>query len=347
MMGFLTTKDMGIDLGTANTLIYVKDSGIVLNEPSVIAIDKRRDVVIAVGDEAKDMIGKAPDNILVVRPLRDGVISDFDRTADMLKAFINKATAANRIRNFRVVVGVPSGVTNVEKKAVEEVVRQLGASEVYILEEPMAAAIGAGLDVDSSTACMIADIGGGTTDIAIIALMGIVNKNSIRHAGDKFNEAIIQYIRKRYSLNIGEKTAERLKVEAGAACLDVDENGDEIITTVKASGLDLLTGLPKEIDVTNRDIMLGLQESIDIVIDGIKATIEEAKPEVAADIAAHGMVLAGGGALIRNLDKLITKRTGIAATVADNAFEAVAVGTGMSLNDIEKLKIYASSIKRR
>ena len=346
-MGFLTTKDMGIDLGTANTLIYVKGKGIVLNEPSVIAIDKRRDVVIAVGAEAKEMIGKAPDNILVVRPLRDGVISDFDRTADMLKAFITKATSSNRIRNFRVVVGVPSGVTEVEKRAVEEVVRQMGASEVFILEEPMAAAIGAGLDVDSSTACMIADIGGGTTDIAIIALMGIVNKTSIRHAGDKFNEAIIQYVRKRYSLSIGEKTAERLKIEAGAACLDIDEEGDEIIETVSASGLDLLTGLPKVIEVTNRDIMLGLQESIDIVVDGIRATIEAAKPEIAADIAANGMVLAGGGGLIKNLDKLVTKRTGVKATVADNAFEAVAIGTGISLNDIEKLKIYASSIKRR
>ena len=346
-MGFLTTKDMGIDLGTANTLIYVKGKGIVLNEPSVIAIDKRRDVVIAVGEEAKEMIGKAPDNILVVRPLRDGVISDFDRTADMLKLFITKATSSNRIRNFRVVVGVPSGVTEVEKRAVEEVVRQMGASEVFILEEPMAAAIGAGLDVDSSTACMIADIGGGTTDIAIIALMGIVNKTSIRHAGDKFNEAIIQYVRKRYSLSIGEKTAERLKIEAGAACLDIDEEGDEIIETVSASGLDLLTGLPKVIEVTNRDIMLGLQESIDIVVDGIRATIEAAKPEIAADIAANGMVLAGGGGLIKNLDKLVTKRTGVKATVADNAFEAVAIGTGISLNDIEKLKIYASSIKRR
>ena len=346
-MGFLTTKDMGIDLGTANTLIYVKGKGIVLNEPSVIAIDKRRDVVIAVGEPAKDMIGKAPDNILVVRPLRDGVISDFDRTADMLKAFITKATSSNRIRNFRVVVGVPSGVTEVEKRAVEEVVRQMGASEVFILEEPMAAAIGAGLDVDSSTACMIADIGGGTTDIAIIALRGIVNKTSIRHAGDKFNEAIIQYVRKRYSLSIGEKTAERLKIEAGAACLDIDEEGDEIIETVSASGLDLLTGLPKVIEVTNRDIMLGLQESIDIVVDGIRATIEAAKPEIAADIAANGMVLAGGGGLIKNLDKLVTKRTGVKATVAENAFEAVAIGTGISLNDIEKLKIYASSIKRR
>ena len=338
---------MGIDLGTANTLIYLKDSGIILNEPSVIAIDKRRNITLAAGDEAKAMIGKAPANILVVRPLQDGVISDFDRTSDMLRAFIEKAVTANRIKNFRVVVGVPSGVTEVEKRAVEEVVRQMGASEVYILEEPMAAAIGAGLDVDSSTACMIADIGGGTTDIAIIALSGIVASTSIRHAGDKFNEAIIQYVRKRYALLIGEKTAENLKIKAGAACLDIDDNGDEIIKTVKASGRDIISGLPKIMDVTNRDIMLGLQESIDIVIDGIKTTIEKAPPEIAADIAANGMVLSGGGGMIYNLDKLIEKRTGIKATIAENAFEAVALGTGMSLNDIEKLKVHASSIKRK
>ena len=338
---------MGIDLGTANTLIYLKDSGIILNEPSVIAIDKRRNITLAAGYEAKAMIGKAPANILVVRPLQDGVISDFDRTSDMLRAFIEKAVTANRIKNFRVVVGVPSGVTEVEKRAVEEVVRQMGASEVYILEEPMAAAIGAGLDVDSSTACMIADIGGGTTDIAIIALSGIVASTSIRHAGDKFNEAIIQYVRKRYALLIGEKTAENLKIEAGAACLDIDDNGDEIIKTVKASGRDIISGLPKIMDVTNRDIMLGLQESIDIVIDGIKTTIEKAPPEIAADIAANGMVLSGGGGMIYNLDKLIEKRTGIKATIAENAFEAVALGTGMSLNDIEKLKVHASSIKRK
>ena len=346
MINFLS-KDMGIDLGTANTLIYVKDKGIVLNEPSVIAIDKRRGVMIAVGAEAKEMIGKAPDYILVIRPLQDGVISDFDRTADLLRAFIEKAVTANRIRNFRVVVGVPSGVTAVEKKAVEEVVRQMGASEVYILEEPMAAAIGAGLDVDSAKACMIADIGGGTTDIAIIALGGIVASTSIRHAGDKFNEAIIEYVRKRYALMIGEQTAEALKIGAGAACLDVDENGDEIIKTVKASGRDIITGLPKVLDVTNRDIMLALQESIDIVVDGVKATIEKAPPEVAADIAAGGMVLSGGGGLIYNLDKLIEKRTGIKATVAENAFEAVAEGTGRSFNNIETLKIHASSVKRR
>ena len=201
----VTTRDMGIDLGTANTLIYLKDSGIVLNEPSVIAIEKRTGKVLAVGLSAKNMIGKAPANIDVIRPLQDGVISDFDSTADMLTAFIEKAVSANKVKNFRVVVGVPSGVTEVEKRAVVEVVQELGASEVYILEEPMAAAIGAGCDVDSSTACMIADIGGGTSDIAIIALGGIVASTSIRYAGDKFNEAVIQYMRKRYALAIGER----------------------------------------------------------------------------------------------------------------------------------------------
>lgn len=344
---FFSTKDMGIDLGTANTLIYLKDSGIILEEPSVIAMDKRRNVTIAVGDEAKAMIGKTPANIMVVRPLSEGVISDFDRTVDMLKAFVNKAITSNRIKNFRVVVGVPSGVTEVEKRAVEEVVRQMGASDVYILDEPMAAAIGAGLDVDSSTACMIADIGGGTTDVAIIALGGIVTSTSIRHAGDKLNDAIIQYVRKRYSLLIGEHTAEKLKIEVGTACLDVDENGDEIIKTAKASGRDLISGLPKVIEVTNRDIMMGLQESVDIIVDGIKTTIEKAPPEIAADIAENGMILSGGGGMLYNLDKLIEKRTGIKATVSDNAFETVAMGTGLSFNDMETLKVHASGLPRR
>ncbi len=347
MFDFLISKDMGIDLGTANTLIYIKDSGIVLNEPSVIALDRKRGVTLAVGDDAKAMIGKAPQNIEVIRPLQDGVISDFDRTADMLRAFVEKAVSANRVKNFRVVVGVPSGVTEVEKRAVEEVVRQMGASEVYILEEPMAAAIGAGLDVDSSTACMVADIGGGTTDIAIIALGGIVASSSIRYAGDKFNDAIIQYVKKRHSLLIGEKTAERLKIEIGTASLDIDDNGDEIIEAVAASGRDLLSGLPKTLEITNRDMMIALQESLDIIVDGVKATIEKAPPEVAADIANEGMILSGGGGRIKNLDKLISSRTGMKVDIAENAFEAVATGTGMSLNDIEKLKVYASTINRR
>ena len=342
----IATKDMGIDLGTANTLIYIKDSGIVLNEPSVIAVENRSGKTLAVGLSAKNMIGKAPSTISVVRPLREGVISDFDRTADMLKVFIQKAVSANKVRNFRVVVGVPSGVTEVEKRAVEEVVRQMGASEVFVLEEPMAAAIGAGLDVDSSDACMIADIGGGTSDVAIIALGGIVASTSIRYAGDKFNEEIIQYMRKRHALMIGERTAEKLKIEVGCASMDLDENGEEIILTTRASGRDIITGLPKTIEITNRDMMLALQESVDIVVDAVKSTIEKAPPEVAADIAENGMMISGGGGLSRNLDKLIQKRTGLNVQTAENAFEAVAAGTGMSLNDIEKLKVYATSFHR-
>ena len=347
MCSLFKAKDMGIDLGTANTLIYVKDSGIILNEPSVIAVENRSGKTLAVGFNAKEMLGKAPHNISVVRPLQDGVISDFDRTADMLKKFLETALRARKIRNFRVVVGVPSGVTEVEKRAVSEVVRQLGASEVFILEEPMAAAIGAGMDVDGTTGCLIADIGGGTTDVAIIALGGIVCSTSIRHAGDKINEAIIQYMRKRHSLLIGERTAENLKVNIGCACMDVDEKGNEIIKTMNARGRDIISGLPKTLEVTNKDMMIALQESMDIIVDAIKGTIEKAPPEIAADIADRGMILSGGGGMIYNLDKLIKKRTGMEVSIAENAFEAVALGAGKSLEDIEKLKIYAQNGRKR
>ena len=340
MCSLFKAKDMGIDLGTANTLIFVKGSGIVLNEPSVIAVENRGGKTLAVGHDAKAMLGKAPASISVVRPLQDGVISDFDRTADMLKSFLETALKVKRIRNFRVVVGVPSGVTEVEKRAVEEIVRQMGATEVFILEEPMAAAIGAGMPVDGTNGCMIADIGGGTTDVAIIALGGVVTSTSIRHAGDKMNEAIIQYMRKRHALLIGEHTAEALKINIGCACMDEDENGNEIIQTMSARGRDIISGLPKTLTVTNKDMMIALQESLDIIVDAVKTTIEKAPPEIAADIAERGMMLSGGGGKIHNLDKLITKRTEMSVTVADNAFEAVAVGTGMSLEDIEKLKVY-------
>jgi rod shape-determining protein MreB len=338
---------MGIDLGTANTLIYVKGSGIVLNEPSVIAVDSDANKILSVGLNAKAMLGKAPQHINVVRPLQDGVISDFDKTADMLKTFIERANNNKQIRNYRVAVGVPTGVTEVEKRAVEEVVKQMGATEVYILEEPMAAAIGAGLPVDGTTGCMIADIGGGTTDVAIIALGGVVASTSVRHAGDKFNEAIVQYIRKRYALLIGDKTAEDLKINLGCACMEEDEFGNEIITTMNARGRDIISGLPKSLEITNKDIMLALQESMDIVVDAIKTTIEKAPPEIAADIAETGMMLSGGGANIRNLDKLIKKKTDMDVIVAENSFEAVAVGTGMGLEDIEKLKVYTKKSKRR
>lgn len=347
MCSLFKAKDMGIDLGTANTLIYVKGSGIVLNEPSVIAVDSRGGKTLAVGAAAKEMLGKAPSNISVVRPLQDGVISDFDRTADMLKSFLEAALKIKKIRNFRVVVGVPSGVTEVEKRAVEEIVRQMGATEVFILEEPMAAAIGAGMPVDGTNGCMIADIGGGTTDVAIIALGGVVTSTSIRHAGDKMNEAIIQYMRKRHALLIGERTAEKLKINIGCACLDEDEDGNEVIVSMDARGRDIISGLPKTLSVTNKDMMIALQESLDIIIDAIKTTIEKAPPEIAADIAERGMLLSGGGGKIYNLDKLIKKRTDMDVKVADNAFEAVAVGTGMSLDDIEKLKIYAQNDKKR
>lgn len=347
MCSFFKAKDMGIDLGTANTLIFVKGTGIVLNEPSVIAVENRTGKTLAVGHAAKAMLGKAPTSISVVRPLQDGVISDFDRTADMLKAFLQEAIKVKRIRNFRVVVGVPSGVTEVEKRAVEEIVRQMGAMDVYILEEPMAAAIGAGMPVDGTNGCMIADIGGGTTDVAIIALGGIVTSTSVRHAGDKMNDAIIQYMRKRHALLIGEHTAEELKVNIGCACMDEDENGDEVIKTMNARGRDIISGLPKTLTVTNKDIMIALQESLDIIIDAIKTTIEKAPPEIAADIAEHGMLLSGGGGKIHNLDRLIKKRTEMEVAVAENAFEAVAVGTGMSLEDIEKLKVYAQNGKKR
>jgi len=347
MCSLFKAKDMGIDLGTANTLIYVKGSGIVLNEPSVIAVENRGGKTLAVGHAAKAMLGKAPASISVVRPLQDGVISDFDRTADMLKSFLETALKVKRIRNFRVVVGVPSGVTEVEKRAVEEIVRQMGATEVFILEEPMAAAIGAGMPVDGTNGCMIADIGGGTTDVAIIALGGVVTSTSIRHAGDKMNEAIIQYMRKRHALLIGEHTAEALKINIGCACMDEDENGNEIIQTMSARGRDIISGLPKTLTVTNKDMMIALQESLDIIVDAVKTTIEKAPPEIAADIAERGMMLSGGGGKIHNLDKLITKRTEMSVAVADNAFEAVAVGTGMSLEDIEKLKVYAQNGKKR
>ena len=347
MCSFFKAKDMGIDLGTANTLIYVKDSGIVLNEPSVIAVDSDTSKILAVGADAKAMLGKAPRNISVVRPLQDGVISDFDKTADMLKTFIERAMEQKKIRNYRVAVGVPTGVTEVEKRAEEEELRQMGASEVYILEEPMAAAIGAGLPVDGTTGCMIADIGGGTTDVAIIALGGVVASTSIRHAGDKFNEAIVQYIRKRHALLIGDKTAEELKINLGCACMDEDEFGNEIIKTTNARGRDIISGLPKTLEITNKDMMIALQESMDIVVDAVKATIEKAPPEIAADIAENGMMLSGGGAKIYNLDKLIKKKTDMDVAIAENAFEAVALGTGKGLEDVEKLKVYTRKSKRR
>ncbi len=337
--------NIGIDLGTANTLISV-DGKEILNEPSVIAKDLDRDVILAVGTEAKKMLGKAPAHIKVVKPLEDGVISDFDMAADMLAAFFKKVIGQSGKIKSRVAIGVPSGVTEVEKIAVHDVVSSLGPKEVYILEEPMAAALGAGMDVDGTTGCMIVDIGGGTTDIAIITLGGIVSSNSIRSAGEKLDNAIIQYVRKKYSLFIGEGTAEKLKKQIGCALNDVDENGNEIVLTANASGRDIISGLPKTIEITSTDMKEALAESLDIIVDGIKSTIEKAPPEIAADVAENGMVLTGGTGMIKNFDQLITNRTGMKVRLADNPLEAVVLGTAKSLEDIDKLNTYIRKSRR-
>ena len=341
-----SSRDMGIDLGTANTLIYMKEKGIILNEPSVIAYDKNIGEIIATGQKAKDMYGKTPANIIVVKPLQDGVISDFDMTSEMLQRFIKRSLGERKPSGLRVVVGVPSGVTEVEKRAVEEVVRQMGAREVYILDEPTAAAIGAGLNIDTSEASMIADIGGGTTDIAILAMGGIVVSTSLRYAGDKFNEAVIQFIRKKKGVLIGDKTAEELKINVGSALVDKDTSSEENLYSMKARGRDLISGLPKTFEVSNKDMEAALYESMELIIDAVKSTVEKAPPEIAADIAEKGMVLSGGGGMIENLDKLISQRTGMIVEKAKDPREAVALGTGKSLDNIEKLRKYVDAKKR-
>ena len=342
----LFVKDMGIDLGTANTLIYIKNKGIVLNEPSVIAVDVYSKSVLATGREAKEMIGKTPESIRVVRPLQDGVISDFEMTASMLKTYIKKVVPDKSFfTKIRIVVGVPSGVTEVEKRAVEEVIRQMGAKEVFILEEPMAAAIGTGLAVDSAMGCMIADIGGGTSDIAIIALGGIVTSTSLRHAGDKLNDAITAYMRKQYDLLIGDKTAEEIKEKIG--CAYIDKSDSDSIQQMEARGRDIITGLPKTILITSADAMKALEEPIKVIIDGIKSTLEKAPPEIAADIVSNGLMLSGGGGLIKGLDDLIEFSTGLKVTIAENALQAVAEGTGKSLINIDKIQKYAGRGKKK
>lgn len=339
------THDIGIDLGTANTLIFTKNKGIVLNEPSVIAVDENTKKILAVGKGAKEMIGRAPEHIKVVRPLQDGVISDFIMTQTMLREFLRKVLPERSFMSkIRIVVGVPSGVTGVEKRAVEEVVRQMGAKEVYILDEPMAAAIGVGIPVDEPNGHMIADIGGGTSDIAIIALGGIVTSISLRDAGDEMDEAIVTYMRKTYNLLIGDKTAEEIKIKIG--CIFPSAATPEERVSMEAKGRDVLSGLPKSVTIDSSDMLKALEETISIIVEGIKNTLENAPPELSADIASNGMILAGGGALIKGLDRLIQLQTGIQVTVAENALEAVAEGTGKSLENIQNIKRYAMRDKR-
>ena len=340
----LFTMDIGIDLGTANTLIYTKGKGIVLNEPSVIAFDDSTKKVLAVGKAAKAMTGRAPEHIRVIRPLQDGVISDYMMTQTMLREFLRKVVPERSlVTKARVVVGVPSGVTGVEKRAVEEVVRQMGAKEVYILDEPMAAAIGVGIPVDDAEGHMIADIGGGTSDIAIIALGGIVTSISLRVAGDELDEAIVAYMRKTYNLLIGDKTAEEIKMTIGCIFPPAGNGRRE---TMEAKGRDVLSGLPKAVAIDSSDMLKALEEPISIIVEGIKNTLENAPPELSADISTNGMVLAGGGALVKGLDQLIQHQTGLKVVVAENALEAVAEGTGKSLENIENVRRYAIRDKK-
>jgi rod shape-determining protein MreB and related proteins len=318
-------KDMGIDLGTANTLVYVQGRGVVLQEPTVVAIERDTNSIFAVGNEAKQMVGRTPGNIIAVRPMKDGVIADFDVTEKMLRYFINKAGKNVGILAPRVIIGVPSGVTEVEKRAVMDASLQAGAREVFLIEEPMAAAIGAGMNVEEPTGNLIVDIGGGTTEVAVISLGGIVSSRSLRIAGDEMNEAIVHYIKRNYNLMIGERTAEDIKKEIGSAYPDGNEARQEV------RGRDLLTGLPKTIVVTSHEIQEALAEPISGIIEAVKMTLERTPPELAADILDKGLVMAGGGSLLKGIDRLLAEETGMPVQIADDPLTCVARGTGLAL----------------
>ena len=336
-MGFAT--EVGIDLGTANVLVYIKGKGIVLNEPSVVAINKDTDEILAVGEDARQMLGRTPSNIIAVRPLRDGVVSDYDITERMLKYFIKKTCGSGRFFKPKIMICVPSGVTDVEKRAVREAAQQAGGKDVNLMEEPVAAAIGAGIDISKPDGVMVIDIGGGTTDIAVISLGGIVASTSVKMAGDKFDEAIIKYMRKEHKLYIGERTAEELKVTIGTAF-----PRDEVITK-ECRGRDLVTGLPKSVDVTSDEMMSALDEAMQTITEAVHNVLERTPPELAADISNSGIVLTGGGALLYGIDKRIEDRTGIKVIIAEDPKSCVAIGTGKALNELEALE--GNSLNRR
>ena len=331
-MGFFgSNKDMGIDLGTANTLVYVKGKGIVLREPSVVAINNITKKPLAVGSEAKLMIGRTPGNIVAIRPLRDGVIADFDVAHTMIKSLIEKGGSKSSLKSPRIIVCYPSGVTEVEKRAIEEATKLAGARDVVLMEEPMAAAIGAGLPVTEPTGSMIVDIGGGTTEVAIISLGGIVTSKSLRIAGDEFDQSIIAYIKKEYNLMIGERTAEQIKMEIGSAYKVEQEEKMEI------KGRDLITGLPKIVEISEDQIREALREPVFAIIEAIKTTLEKTPPELAADIMEKGIMLAGGGALLKGLDVLITKETNMPVHIAEAPLDCVVLGAGKALQDFDKI----------
>ena len=341
LFGLFGGHDMGIDLGTANTLVHVKGKGIVLREPSVVAIKQDTGEVLAVGEEAKKMIGRTPGNIIAIRPMKDGVIADFDVTQAMLKYFIRKAMNSKSFARPRVVVGVPSGVTEVEKRAVIDAAQQAGAREAYLIEEPMAAAIGAGLPVEEATGNMVVDIGGGTTEIAVISLGGIVTSRSIRIGGDEMDSSIVQYVKRVYNMMIGERTAEEIKIAIGSAI--VPPGGEK---SMEIRGRDLVSGLPKTLSVNSKEILEALREPIYKIVDAVKGTLEKTPPELAADIMDHGIMMTGGGALLKNLDKLISSETGMPVMVADDALSCVGEGTGKSLENLTLLKRVVMTSKK-
>ncbi|TBL81629.1 rod shape-determining protein [Paenibacillus thalictri] len=336
------TKDLGIDLGTANTLVYVKGRGIVVREPSVVALRTDTKTIEAVGNDAKNMIGRTPGNIRAVRPMKDGVIADFDTTSTMIKYFIRQAQNKGWLfqRHPNVMVCVPSGITAVEKRAVEDATKQAGARDAYTIEEPFAAAIGADLPVWEPTGSMVVDIGGGTTEVAVISLGGIVTSRSIRIAGDEMDEAIIQYIKRTYNLMIGERTAEAIKMEVGSALVPGDRE------TMEIRGRDLVSGLPKTMTITAQEICDALSDTVNSIVEAVKVTLEKCPPELAADIMDRGIVLTGGGGLLRNLDKLLSRETGMPVLVAENALDCVAIGTGKALENIHLFKTRSGPTSR-
>jgi rod shape-determining protein MreB len=330
----LFSNDLAIDLGTANTLVYVKGQGIVINEPSVVAINKNLTGpkrILAVGKEAKEMLGRTPGEIVAIRPLKDGVIADFEITAAMIRYFVEKAHNRRTMVKPRVIVCVPYGITNVEKRAVKEAAESAGVREVFLIEEPMAAAIGAGLPVTEPSGSMIVDIGGGTTEVAVISLAGIVYSKSVRVAGDKMDEAIVHYVKRKYNLLIGERTAEEIKINIGNAY------PSDVVEKMFVKGRDLVAGIPKTIEVTSEEIREAIAEPVNIIVEAVRVALEQTPPELAADIVDKGIVLAGGGALIRNLDVLLREETGLPVMIADNPLTSVVVGSGKALDQIHVL----------
>ena len=334
-------KDIGIDLGTASVLVYIKGKGVVLNEPSVVAIDKNTGRLLKVGAEAQAMLGRTPGNIVAIRPLRDGVISDYDMTERMIKEFIRKVTGGFHLFPPRIMVCVPSGITEVEERAVIDAGRQAGARRVYLIEEPVAAAIGAGIDITKPDGHMVVDIGGGTSDIAVISLSGVVESASIKVAGDQFNEAIVKYMRRKHNILIGERTAEQMKMEIGCVYPKEEE------ATIEIKGRCLMTGLPKTITVNSTEMMEAFEEPVERILEAVHNVLERTPPELVADISNNGIVMTGGGSLVDGFDKLITARTGIHTVVAEDAISCVAEGTGKSLDSLGDMQDGTVNLSRR